>query len=465
MATTASTQTPDLSFREALRRLDAAGLLLKVEDEVDTDLEVTGIMFTQPERAMLFQRVRGYGMQMIGNFMGSEENVLAIYQKDVSEVRRYIAEGLGSPMPPTRVASGPVQEVVHDNPDLLEHLPLPKYAPQDGGRYISAGVVIAKDAETGVYNASFHRFMHVERNRLLIRLDFGRHLRALWERAKAKGEPLPIAIVLGPDIGTLYAAAIMGAQLPLEMDEYHVASGIRRKPVELIDCRTVPLQVPADAEVVMEGYISPTEEMQEGPFLDFTTLYSEVEPAPVVTITCLYHRKNPIWHVIMTNEAPLFRKHLLEGAILKAVKAAAPCVTDVVLTAGGLYRFHLHIAVRKRSAADEGYQRNAIYAAITALKDLDLIIVVDDDIDIRNWTDVEWALAMRWDASRGIILLPASRGHEIAPISEAGVRAKVGIDATLPFGFTKRHKRIPIPPADLSRYRTSLAPGFSPSSS
>jgi 2,5-furandicarboxylate decarboxylase 1 len=460
MTMNTSTEIPDLSFRAALRRLDAAGLLLKVEDEVDPELEITSIMFKEPERAMFFKRVKGYGMPVVGNFLGSEENVFAIYQKEVAELGHFITEGLANPMPPKKVEAGPVQEVFHDNPDLTELLPLPRYAPNDGGRYISAGIVIANDQESGVFNASYHRFMHAEWNRLLIKMDLGRHLRTLWERARDKGEALPIAVVIGPDIGTMYSGAIMGAQLPLEVDEYHVASGILRRPVELVDCRTVPLQVPADAEIVLEGSISADEQLEEGPFMEFIGLYSDVGPAPVTKINCLYHRRNPIWHVLMTKESPIFRKHVLEGAILNAVKAAAPCVTDCALTAGGLYRFHLNISVNKRSAADEGYQRNAIYAAVTALKDLDLVIVVDDDIDIRNPTDVEWALAMRWEASKGLILMPASRGHEYVTISEEGVRTKVGIDATLSYGFTKRHKRIPIPPADVSKYKTSLTPEF-----
>lgn len=453
-------ETPDLSFRAALQRLDAAGLLLKVEDEVDWNLELTSIMYKQPERAMLFKHVKGYSIPVVGNFMGSEENVLAICQKNVVELRRFISEGMANPIPPRKVKSGPVQEVFHDNPDLTKLLPLPKYAPDDGDRYISAGVVIAKDAETGVYNASYHRFMHVEQNRLLIKIDLGRHLRILWERAKSNGESLPIAVVLGPNIAMLYAGAIMGAGLPMEMDEYHVASGIQGSPLELVDCKTVPLQVPAEAEVVLEGSISPDEEMEEGPFMEFICLYSDVAPAPVTTINCLYHRKSPIWHVISTKESPNLYKHVREQAIMNAVKTAAPCVTDVALTAGGLYRFQLNIAVKKRSPADEGYQRNAIYAAITAQKDLDLIIVVDDDIDIRNPADIEWALATRWDASKGLILMPGSRGHEYVPISQDGVRTKVGIDASLPYGFPKRHKRIQMPSADLGKYRTSLAPEF-----
>lgn len=459
MAKGASKKIPDLSFRAALKRLDEAGLLLKVEDEVDTDLELTSVLFRQPERAMLFNNVRGSESRVVGNFLGSEENVLTIYQQGVAEVRDFIAEGLTNPIPPMRVDSGPVQAVVRNNPDLLEYLPLPRYAPNDGGRYISGGVVIAKDAETGVCNASYHRFMHLEGNRLAIQLDLGRDLRALWETAKAKGEALPIAIVMGADIGTLYAAGIMGAQLPRDMDEYHVASGICRAPIELVDCKTVPLQVPANAELVMEGHISPDEEIDEGPFMEFVGLYSEVSPSPLVTVDCLYHREDPIWHVIMTKESPILRKHLLEGAILKAVRAAAPCVTDVALTAGGLYRFHLHLAVNKRNAADEGMQRNAVFAAITALKDLDLIIIVDDDIDIRSSDDIEWALATRLDAATGLMVMPGARGHEYVPISDNGVRAKLVMDASLPYGFAKRHLRVPIPPAELDKYTTTLQPG------
>lgn len=453
------TDVPDLSFRAALGRLDAANLLLKVSDEVDTDLEMTSVLFRETERAMLFKNVKGYDTRVVGNFLGCEENVLAIYQHDVASLRNFIGDGLANPQPPRRVEEGPVQAVYRNNPDLLEYLPLPRYAPNDGGRYISGGIVIAKDPDTGVNNASYHRFMHVEDNKLLIQLDLGRDLRALWEKAKEKGEALPIAIVVGADVGLQYAAGIMGAQLPRDMDEFEVASGISRKPLDLIDCKTVPLQVPADAEVVMEGSISPDIEMDEGPFLEFVGLYSDVSPSPLVTINCIYHREDPIWHVIMTKEAPILRKHLLEGAILKAVRASAPCVTDVALTPGGLYRFHLHIAVSKKSAADEGYQRNAIYAAIAALKDLDLIIVVDDDIDIHDWQDVEWALATRWDASTGLILMPGSRGHEYVPISDRGVRTKVGIDASLPFGFTGRHARVPVPPANLEDYDTTLEPG------
>ncbi len=251
----------------------------------------------------------------------------------------------------------------------------------------------------------------------------------------------------------------MGAQLPADMDEYHVASGICRAPIELVDCKTVPLKVPASAEMVMEGYISPDEEMEEGPFMEFVGMYSDVSPSPLTVIECLYHREDPIWHVIMTKESPILRKHLLEGAILKAVRAAAPCVTDVALTAGGLYRFHLHLAVNKRNAADEGMQRNAVFAAITALKDLDLIIIVDDDIDIRNSDDIEWALATRLDAATGLMVMPGARGHEYVPISENGVRAKLVMDASLPYGFAKRHLRVPIPPADLDEYTTTLQPG------
>lgn len=457
-----TTAAPDLSFRTAIRRMDAAGRLMKVDSEVDPHLELTGVLFSQLEQnAVLFKAVRGYGIRVVGNCLVPEENVLAIFQKNVADLRKFLIEGLAKPMPPVTVASGPVQAVFHENPNPAQLLPLPFYAPQDGGRYISAGVVIARDPDTHVTNASYHRLMHAGDNRALIKLNLGRHLRLLLEKVQARGEPLPVAVVMGPDIPILYSAATMGALLPIEMDEYHAASGIAHKPIELVECRTVPLQVPATAEIVLEGHISPSETMKEGPFMEFTGLYTDVEQAPVVTFTCMYHRQDPILHVMLSSEASIFRKHLNEGAILKALKAAAPCVTDVALTPGGLYRFHLVIQVKKRTAAAEGFQRNAIYTAIASLKDLDLVIAVDDDINIHNWRDVEWALAMRWDGSKGTILMPQSRGHENVTVSEDGVRTKVGIDATLPFGFQKRHKRMPIPSVQMDRFKTTLAPGLS----
>jgi 2,5-furandicarboxylate decarboxylase 1 len=409
---------------------------------------------------MIFNRVKDYEFRVLGNFLASERNILTIFQQDRNGFREIINEGLVDRRPPVSVESGPVQEVFHNEPDLGKVLPFLKYAPHDGGRYVTGGIVIAQDADTGVYNASYHRFMLAGRNRLLMRLDMGRHLRILWERAKAKGQPLPIAVVMGPDLSLIYAASLMGAQIPFEVDEYHVASGIRRAPLEVMEAQTIPLLVPAEAELVMEGSISPDQMAEEGPFIEFVWLYSEVGSAPVVTIHCLYHRRDPIWHVITSMESPIQTKAVREGVILKAVQAAAPCVVDATLTPGGLCRFHLVMSVKKRSASDEGWQRNAAYAAITALKDLDLIILVGDDIDIRNWTEVEWALATRWDASRGLIVMPGSRGHEYVPISQDGVRAKAIIDATLPFGFTKRHLREPMPLADLAKYRTSLNPGI-----
>lgn len=455
-----SVKLPDIGFREALGRVDAAGLLLKVEDQVDWDLELSSLLACQPNQAMFFKRVKDYDFRVLGNFLSSERNILTVFDTDLQGFRERINQGLTNPLPPSKVDSGAVQEFFHEEPDLGELLPLLKYAPLDGGRYISGGIVLAKDPDTEVYNASYHRLMHAGGNRLLIRLDMGRHLRTLWEKARAKGQALPIAVVMGPDLGLTYAAAIMGAQLPLEMDEYHVASGIKGSPLEVVAGQRVPLLVPANCELVMEGSISPKEMMDEGPFMEFVWLYSEVAAAPVVIIDCLYHRRAPIWHVITARESPVLTKSVREGVILKAVKAAAPCVVDLVLTPGGLYRFHLVMSVHKAGPSEEGCQRNAAYAAITALKDLDLIILVDDDIDIRDWTDVEWAIATRWDASSGLILLPDSRGHEYIPISRDGVRTKAIIDATLPAGFTKRHRRVPVPRADLARYRTSTAPGL-----
>jgi 2,5-furandicarboxylate decarboxylase 1 len=154
----------------------------------------------------------------------------------------------------------------------------------------------------------------------------------------------------------------------------------------------------------------------------------------------------------------MLRKYILEAGILAQVKRAVPMVRDVEITRGGLYRFHLVISVHKNSPSDEGLQRNAIFAAIAALKDLDQVIVVDDDIDIHDPTDVEYALATRFEASQDLILMPGARGHEYVPVSDHGIRTKVGIDATVPIERREAFSRARYAAVSLADYDATTAP-------
>jgi 2,5-furandicarboxylate decarboxylase 1 len=439
--------TLDLRFRTALRRMVAAGRVARVTRRVDPDLELAGLMKRHDgDRALLFDHVDGSTIPVVGNLLASAPNVEAAFGLDRHGVRTAMRQAIDAPIPPTVVGTGPAQDVViTDGFELGELLPVLAHAPGDSGRFVTAGVVLVRDPVTGVPNASYHRLQLLGGNRTAIKLDYGRHLRAAHERAVAAGTELPIVVAIGCDLSLLYAAAFMGSQMPEEVDELAAAGGIQGAPLAMVGARTNDLLVPAESEIVLEARISPTETAAEGPFAEFVGYSSADAAAPVVTVDAVTHRREPIYHAIngAGRETVMLRKYVLEASALSALQAAVPIVTDVNLTPGGLHRFHAVVQVAKRSPQHDGLQRNAVLAAFAALKDLDHVVVVDDDIDPHDGFEVEYALATRVEASRDVFMIPAARGHEYVRVSDRGQRTKVGIDATVPFGERERFRRVP----------------------
>lgn len=435
----------DTSFRAALRRMQAAGRIRPVTQPVSHDLELAAMMKAlDGGPAPLFTDVRGYRVPVLGNFLANEANCEAAFGLDFRGIREFVARALGNPLPPERVASGPVHDVVKTSGiDLLAELPILRHTAADSGRFITAGIVIVRDPDTGIYNASYHRLQVIGPNRTAIKLDFGRHLRIAYERALAKQQPLPIAVCLGTDIAVHYTAATMGAQMPETADELAVAGGLAGRPIPVVQARTQDLLVPAETEIVLEGVIQTDRSVREGPFAEFVGFLSPEGDAPIFEITALTHRRDPIYHAIngFGRETVMLRKYVLEASLLKTLRAAVPIVQDVDMSAGGLHRFHATIAVKKTSPQHEGLQRNAILAAFGTLKDLELVTVVDDDIDLHDPMDVEYAVATRMEASRDLMVIPAARGHEYIRIGKNGIRAKLGLDATVPFEEQARFAR------------------------
>jgi 2,5-furandicarboxylate decarboxylase 1 len=437
----------DLRFRTALQRMTAAGRVASVMRTVDPHLEVAGLMKRHDgDQALLFEHVRGATMPVLGNFLASPANVEAAFGFGRDGIRAAMARAITAPVAPEIVDGGPAHEVqITSGVDLGELLPVLQHAPGDSGRFITSGVVLVRDPVTGVPNASYHRLQLLGGNRTAIKLDHGRHLRVAHERAIAAGVDLPIVICLGPDISLMYAAAFMGSQMPEDADEVAAAGGIQGAPLRMLRALSSDLLVPAECEIVLEARISPTETAPEGPFAEFVGYASEDGAAPVLTVDAVTHRRDPIYFAIngAGRETIMLRKYVLEAAALRALQAAVPIVTDVDLTAGGLYRFHLVVQVAKRTRQHEGLQRNAVLAAIAALKDLDCVVVVDDDIDIHDPVEVEYAVATRMEASRDLIVIPEARGHEYVRVSNGGRRAKLGIDATVPVDERERFTRAP----------------------
>jgi len=451
----------DTGFRSALRRLHAAGRLRTLEREVDPELEIASIMKKlDGAEALVFPHVKGHSVPVLGNFLCSQGNCEAAFGVGYRDIRSFIARALGNPIGPERISKAPCQEHVHTNGiDLGRMLPVLRHTEADNGRFITAGIVIVQDPETGVYNASYHRLQLLGPARTAVKLDFGRHLRAAYERAQRMKKDLPIAVCLGSDLAVHYTAATMGAQMPESADELAVAGGLRGAPLPVVKCVTQELWIPAETEIVLEGRLRHDATVREGPFAEFIGYLSPESDCPVFDVSALTHRSQPIYPAIngYGRETVMLRKYVMEASLLKALEASVPIVHDAEMTAGGLHRFIAVLSVRKTNAQQEGLQRNAILAAFATLKDLDLVIAVDDDIDIRDPADVEYALATRMEASRDVFVIPDARGHEYVRAGNSGVVAKMGIDATVPFEEKARFARAAFRPSEVREQDFSRA--------
>jgi 2,5-furandicarboxylate decarboxylase 1 len=435
----------DTRFRSALERLAEGGRLSAYTAPIDTDLAIAGTLKKHDGGpALMFTAVNGYDIPVIGNLLCCQPNCEAAFNLNFRGIRDAVGRALSAPIPPVVVPKAAAQENIQTEAiDIAATLPVLFHTAEDAGRFITAGVVIVRDPETGVYNASYHRLQLIGPNRTAIKLDYGRHLRLAFERAKRTGRPLPIAVCIGTDLALQYTAATMGSQMPENADELAAAGGFCGRPLAVAKAVTQDLLIPADTEIVLEGVISPDQTIEEGPFGEFVGYLSPAGEAPIFEVTALTYRDQPLYQVIngYSFETTMLRKYVLEASLLKVLQAAVPIVMDAEMTAGGLHRFHAVLQVRKSTPQHEGLQRNAILAAFGALKDLDMIIAVDDDIDIRNPHDVEYALATRMEASRDIFTIPDARGHEYIRIGRNGIRAKVGIDATVPLDEKARFRR------------------------
>ena len=330
-----------------------------------------------------------------------------------------------------------------------------RHAENDPGRFITAGVVVFRDPETGIYNASYHRLQLLGPNKTALKMDYGRHLRLAYERAAARGEDLPISVCIGTDLAVLYTAATMGSQMPENADELKVAGGLIGEGLPVCKGITQDLLIPAETEIVLEGLLRHNAVAHEGPFGEFIGYMSEDGDAPIFDVTSLAHRNNAVYYAIngFGRETVMLRKYVLEASLLKVLQAATPVVDDVDMTAGGLHRFHAVLSLNKTSEKHDGLQYNAMMASFGALKDLDMVIAVDNDINIHDPHDVEYALATRMEASKDLVVVPGARGHEYVRIGKDGIRAKLAIDATVPFNQKARFTRVKFLPSEIDENR------------
>jgi 2,5-furandicarboxylate decarboxylase 1 len=439
------------NFRGFLDRLRQAGELVDLEQPVD--IRHIATLVDQADQALLFHDVIGYDMPVVSGLIRTKERAtMSMGCRTYPEIEQKLAAALAKPIPPVPVNTAPAREVLltGDEVDLYK-LPIPMSSIYDGGPMITAGIAIAHDPELG-FNSGIYRFIVKEKNLTGIDLVTPNNMRLFADRAYKAGRPCPISISIGT-----HPYEIMGAgyRAPLGVDEMAITGGLRGQGVELARCETIDLPFIADAEIVLEAEILPTGwNWPEGRFGEFTRLMGGLHWNPLVRVKAIAMRKDAIYYALhMPWENTWLAAPTRYTAIRQALKTAGVQVADINVTLGGCAFWHAVISIKKQP----GEGKNALLAALSVM-DLKHVVVVDDDIDVNNPTDVEWAIATRVQADRDAIIVTNARGKPLDPSLQPtppGVvptTAKLGIDATIPEGVPKeRYERIAYAYADRAR--------------
>ncbi len=414
----------------------------RITHEVDPHFEVAAILTKLEELRKLpilyYEKVKGSAFPVVTNVYSTKKKIASSINIDPRKFREKYLEAVENPIPPRIVTDGPVMEQRIGAEEVdLKALPMMLYHEGDAAPYITAGVVLAQDPETGQYNASFNRLMYKGRDKAGIFMTIGKHLHEIYSRFEDQGKPLPITISIGNHpawgLGALYIGAYGRSELG-------IIGALLGSPVEMIKGELPGNLFPAHAEIVLEATIEPHVREEEGPFCEFSGYATGKGLRPVVTIKCMHLRKNPIYQDICGGQ---HREHLvvatipMEANLYQAVKAAVPTVVDVHVPAP----FCLIVSVKKRF---QGQAQSAMIAAFAAEMYLKNVIVVDDDVEITDLQQVMWAIATRSQADRDMFVIPGARGSSLDPSSGGeGVVTKLGIDATAKpslSAFAKRNK-------------------------
>jgi len=437
------------SLRDWLEYIKGKNYVTTVKKKVDPKYELAAVIkrLEKENKMAYFKAVGDYDIPVVSGICSNRNLFAEALDTNLDEMIPKFIQALANPIRCKiidRKFAAVKQNVIKENIDILKILPIPIHHEKDAGPYITAGLLIAKDPETGIRNVSIHRLQVIGKNRLGI-LILPRHLSCMFQKAEESKKTLDIAIAIGCDPFTLLASQ---AITPYGIDELEIAGALKGKPLELVKGETVDVEYPASAEIVLEGRILPGVRAFEGPFGEFPKYYGPKSKKPVIEISCIFHRNNPIYHTIL----PATEEHLLLGAIpreanlYQLVKHAVFSVRSVHITLGGTCRYYVVISIKKRN---EGEAKNAIFAAFASTADIKHVVVVDDDVDIFDMEDVEWAIATRFQADRDLVIISNALRSKLDPSTDEGLGAKMGLDATVPLNApVGKFEKISIPGVD-----------------
>ena len=446
---------PYRDLREFIQRLDKEGELKRISAEVDPVLEITEITHRVTRAggpALLFERPKGSKHPLLINMLGSERRVnLALEVHALDEVAARIRGFLDMQAPqglfdkikmlpklaelgsffPKTVKTGPCKEIIETDKLDLSKFPILKCWPQDGGRFITWPLVITKNPETGKRNVGVYRMQVFDERTTGMHWQTQKHGAEHFRRARAadpKGR-IEVAVAIGADPVTCLAGIL---PIPPDLDEMMFAGFLRREPVDLVPCETLGLEVPASAEIVLEGYVNLGELRKEGPFGDHTGFYSLEGEYPVFHVTCVTHRKDPIYLTTIVGPPPqedYYMGHAVERVFLPVMKMQYPEIVDISMPAEGIFHNLMIVAIRKSYPGHARKIMNAIWSLGQAMF-TKVLVVVDHDVNVQDYKEVVWKTLCAIDPERDAQFMfgPMDTLDHAARMQDFG--SKMGIDAT-----------------------------------
>lgn len=442
-------------LREFIRRLEKEGELKRISAEVDPVLEITEITDRVTKAggpALLFERPKGSRVPVAINLLGSHRRVnLALEVDSLAEVANRVKAFLDVQTPqgfldkvkmlpklaelgsffPKTVKSGPCKEVIRKEDFSLAEFPILKCWPQDGGRYITWPMVITKNPQTGKRNVGCYRMQVFDERTTAMHWQTQKHGAEHFRTARSQnaGGRMEVAVAIGSDPATALSGIL---PIPPDLDEFMFSGFLRRDAVELVRCETVDLEVPANSEIVLEGYVELGELRTEGPFGDHTGFYSLEGQYPVFHITCITHRKDPIYLTTIVGRPPqedFFMGHAIERIFLPVMKMQFPEIVDVSMPAEGIFQNLMIVAIRKSYPGHARKVMNAIWSLGQAMF-TKVIVVVDHDVEVQNSSEVVWKALCAIDPQRDIefVLGPVDTLEHASRLQDFG--SKMGVDAT-----------------------------------
>ncbi len=434
-----------MGFRNFINELDKKGELTRITKPISTELELAGLIAALGEKPVYFEKIKGSEYPVVAGLVSSKELIAQALGIPKDKLLPKLSLAIEHPKTPQAIAKASCQEVVEPEVDLTK-LPIMRYTEKDGGKYIASAVTVVNDPQLG-RNMCVHRLMLKDKNHFVARIVEDR---GTDTALKKSGGELDVAICIGNSTAVLLSAA---TSLPKGVDELGMANALEK--TQIVKCRTVDLEVPADSEFVLEGRIT-KEKATEGPFLDLTGVVDRVRQQPIIEIKCITHRKNPIYQTILAgkNEHKFLMGMPKEPTIFNEVNKVCQC-KDVYITPGGCSWLHAVVQIKKQNA-DDG--KKAIAAAFEGHKSLKHVVVVDEDINIYDPNEVEWAIATRFQADKNAVILSNQPGSSLDPSGDLtegkkATTAKAGLDATTPLVTTgKGFKKEEYVRVDLNKY-------------